>query len=102
MSTPPVDRIGNCSGRIRSGSAKANLKMSAAPEAKNQPPPRKGAYTKHISALHKDQFIRVQVGDFWLVLTTPAITFSLLCIGGWFVNKKWFVCDVKIALTHNF
>ena len=35
--------------------------MSAAPEAKNQPPPRKGAYTKHISALHKDQFIRVQV-----------------------------------------
>ena len=57
----PADRIGNCSGRVRlSESAKANLKMSA-PEAKNQPPPRKGAYTKHITALHKDQFIRVQV-----------------------------------------
>ena len=23
-------------------------------------PPRKGAYTKHVSALHKDQFIRIQ------------------------------------------
>ena len=23
-------------------------------------PPRKGAYTKHVSALHKDQYIRVQ------------------------------------------
>ena len=26
----------------------------------NPPPPRKGAYTKHISALHKDQYIRIQ------------------------------------------
>ena len=24
------------------------------------PPPRKGAYTKHVSALHKDQYIRCQ------------------------------------------
>ena len=23
-------------------------------------PPRKGAYTKHVSALHKDQYIRIQ------------------------------------------
>lgn len=26
----------------------------------SQPPPRKGAYTKHICTLHKDQFVRVQ------------------------------------------
>ena len=26
----------------------------------NQPPPRKGAYTKHIAALHKDQYVRIQ------------------------------------------